>query len=164
MRPRLSSSTTPHEDFGILLGLAYQRFVDALNADLHQRGFTEMGPSFGYVLRALAAEPLTTTQLSARLQLTPQGAAKIVDDMVQHGYVERREDPSDGRAKRLYLGPRGRRALRAARAFHRGFEADFARAHGSKLAETLRVALEQLVSADAERHANDAAGRLIRPL
>jgi DNA-binding MarR family transcriptional regulator len=163
MRPRLSSASTPHEDFGILLGLAFQRFVDALNADLRQRGFTNMGASFGYVLRALAAEPLTTTQLGARLQLTPQGAAKIVDDMVQHGYVKRREDPSDGRAKLLVLAPRGRRALRAARAFHRAFEEEFARAHGARLARTLREALELLVRPDAGA-AHDTAARLLRPV
>jgi MarR family transcriptional regulator for hemolysin len=115
------------------------------------------------VLRALAAEPLTTTQLATRLQLTPQGAAKIVDDMVRNGYVERRDDPSDGRAKQLFLAARGRRALRAARAFHRAFEADFSRVHGGKLARTLREALELLVSAGGDS-ANDTAARLVRPV
>jgi DNA-binding MarR family transcriptional regulator len=164
MSANLSSSSTAHEDFGILLGLAYLRFVDALNADLRQRGFTNIGASFGYVLRAVANEPLTTTQLGARLQLTPQGAAKIVDDMVQHGYLERREDPSDGRAKLLFLASRGRRALRAARAFHRAFEEDFARIHGAPLARTLREALELLTNADASGAANDTAARLLRPI
>jgi DNA-binding MarR family transcriptional regulator len=164
MPSELSSPTTSRDDFGILLGLAFQRFVDALNADLHQRGFTDLGASFGYVLRALASEPLTTTQLGARLQLTPQGAAKIVDDMVRHGYVERREDSSDRRAKLLFLAPRGRRALRAARAFHRSFERGFARAHGDALALTLREALERLVNDTGAGDANDTAARLLRPV
>jgi hypothetical protein len=53
-------------DFGILLGLAYQRFVDELGAHLSQAGFAGVGGSFGYVLRALAQQPLTTSQLAAR--------------------------------------------------------------------------------------------------
>jgi DNA-binding MarR family transcriptional regulator len=161
MTSKLSSPPIHHEDFGILLGLAYQHFVEALNAHLSNRGFTDLGSSFGYLLRAVAAEPLTATQLAARLHLTPQGAAKIVEDMVCRDYLERRVDPFDGRARLLFLAPRGRRALRAARAFHRAFEADFAREHGADQARAVRAALEALIDADIER---DAATRLLRPL
>ena len=105
MSDDLSRPAVGHEDFGILLGLAYQHFVEALRADLHERGFTDLGASFGYVLRALAAEPLTATQLAARLHLTPQGAAKIADAMVRHGYVERRMDPAT-RAPDDWFSPR----------------------------------------------------------
>ncbi len=158
-----SSATASDADFGILLGLAYQLFVDALHRDLGKHGFTDLSPSFGYVLRAVAAGPLTTTQLAARLQLTPQGAAKIVDEMVGNGYLQRRPDPADGRAKRLVLAPRGKRALRAARAFHRAFEADFARTHGQPRARALRDALELLVRIHAA-DGTDTAARFLRPV
>ena len=129
MSDDLSRPAAWHADFGTLLGLAYQHFVEALRAHLNERGFTDLGASFGYVLRALAAEPLTATQLAARLHLTPQGAAKIADAMVRHGYVERRVDPADARARRLVLAARGQQALRAARAFHQTFERDLARTY-----------------------------------
>ncbi|MBV9358934.1 MAG: MarR family transcriptional regulator, partial [Chloroflexi bacterium] len=132
------------EDFGILLGLAYQHFVDALNRHLREQGFADLGSSFGYVLRALAAQPRTATQLASRLHLTPQGAARIVDDMVQRGYVERRLDPRDGRARQLVLAPRGQQALRAARAFHAAFERDLADTWGTERAAALRAALEAI--------------------
>ena len=44
-----------HADFGILLGLAYQAFVDQLRTDLERRGFPDLTPTVGYVVRAIAA-------------------------------------------------------------------------------------------------------------
>src|SRR5262245_49662494 len=160
----MTGEMSSREDFGILLGLAYQHFVSALSAELRERGFGDLGPSGGYVLRALAAEPFTATQLGARLRLTPQGAAKIVDDMVQHGYVERVADPTDARARRLVLAPRGKRALRAARAFHARFEREFAKRLGERRARNLRVALEALIADADDATPRDTAARLLRPL
>ena len=76
-------------DFGILLGLAYQGFVTQLHADLARRGFRDLGPRVGYVLRALADEPMNQRQLSQRLGITDQGMMKIVDDMAGRGLVVR---------------------------------------------------------------------------
>src|SRR5262245_14401205 len=94
-------------DFGILLGLAYQQFVDALNAHLREVGFTDLKPSFGYVIRAVDHEPLTATHLAARLHMTPQGAAKLIDELVERGYIQRLRDETDKRARRLMLAARG---------------------------------------------------------
>jgi DNA-binding MarR family transcriptional regulator len=149
-------------DFGILLGLAYQDFVAELNDHLARRGFTSVGASYGYVFRALVGQDLTTSQLAARLRITPQGAAKIVDEMAATGYVERQVDPGDRRAKVLRLTERGRGAVSAARAFHRDFERRLARRHGTAAAAAVREALTGIVERDAT--ATDAADRLLRPL
>jgi len=42
----------PGYDFGVLLGLAFQTFVDHLNASLARHGFADIRPAFGYVFRA----------------------------------------------------------------------------------------------------------------
>jgi DNA-binding MarR family transcriptional regulator len=164
MKQHVSTPLANHLDFGILLGLAYQSFVEELQTHMRARGFSDMGPSFGYVLRAVAAEPLTATQLGARLHLTPQGAAKIVDDMVRRGYLERRADPEDGRARLLVLATRGQLALRTARAFHRAFERRFARSYGADAAEAVRAALEALLSGGGASGRRDTAAAVLRPL
>src|SRR3954470_18998890 len=117
----VEQSATPI-DFGILLGLSYQAFVAELRAALEAEGFTDMGPSYGYVFRALGAEDLHLRALAGRLGMTDQGAAKIIDEMEGRGYVERHPDREDGRIKRLRLGRRGRAALAAAHKFHVGYE------------------------------------------
>jgi MarR family transcriptional regulator for hemolysin len=146
-------------DFGILLGLAYQGFVTQLHADLAQRGFRDIGPTVGYVLRAIADEPLNQRQLSRRLGITDQGAMKIVDDMEQRGFVVRVADQSDGRARRLELGPRGKALLAAARRFHARFERALAAELGESVA-TMRRVLEHIV---AQAPGDAGKGRL-RPM
>src|SRR4051794_9421000 len=95
-------------DFGILLGLAYQGFVEQLHAELASHGFTDLGPSYGYVVRAIDAEPdIRQRTLAARLGITEQGLGKIIDAMVRDKLVRRRPDPTDGRAHVLVLAARG---------------------------------------------------------
>lgn len=124
-------------DLGVLLGLAYTAFVDDLNASLKKSGFDDLGRWYGYVFRALDAEPLSSSALARRLGMTNQGMMKIVDEMEARGYVERTPDAVDGRVKRLRLAPRGRKALRAARAFHASFEARLGRARAKDLRSVL---------------------------
>src|SRR5262245_1979806 len=122
---------TTRLDFGILLVLAYQEFVIELREAVARQGFTDQGRSDGYVLRALGAQPMTTSELAERLEISKQGAAQIVDDMERRGYVERQPDPNDKRARLLHLAPRGRDALAAARRFHQRYERKLVAAHGA---------------------------------
>jgi DNA-binding MarR family transcriptional regulator len=146
-------------DFGILLGLAYQGFVAQLHADLARHEFTDIGPTVGYVVRALADEPLNQRQLARRLGITDQGAMKIVDDLERRGFVVRTVDPGDARARRLALGARGQQLLRAARRFHARFERRLAARLGASVTTTRRV-LEHIVA-----HApGDAAQGRLRPM
>jgi hypothetical protein len=105
-------------DFGILLLLATQEFVHDLRTTLAGQGFDDQGHSDGYVLRA-----------------------QIVDDMERRGYVERRPDPRDGRARTLHLSERGRAALAAARRFHQQYERRMVREHGKDAVAALRALL-----------------------
>jgi DNA-binding MarR family transcriptional regulator len=144
----LSSTTvTPPDqhDLGILLGLAYQTFVEQLNARLAAAGFGDIRPGFGYVFRALAERPLTATRLAARLGVTPQAAGKLVQQMVQAGYVRRQPDPEDGRLQWLALAPRGRRALGTARQIHHALEQQLAAQVGAERVGSLRAVLAAFV-------------------
>src|SRR5207244_7670958 len=118
----MSGMAEPRLDFGILLTLACAEFVRELRSTLAGQGFDDQGPSDGYVLRSVGATPMTVSDLAERLEISKQGTAQIVDDMERRGYVERRPDPHDGRARLLYLSERGQAALAAARRFHQRYE------------------------------------------
>lgn len=145
-------------DFGILLLLACQEFVAELRATLAEQGFEEQGRSDGYVLRALGAKAMTVSELAERLEISKQGAGQIVDDMERRGYVERRADPSDGRARLLYLSERGRAALSAARRFHQRYERRLVREHGGEAVARLR---ELLAAMAGEEQAADPRFRAL---
>lgn len=153
------STRRPEDDLGILLGLAYQRFVAELNTHLAAAGFAGIGSSFGYVFRILLDGELTTSQLAGRLGITAQGAAKLVNEMTGNGYVARRPDPGDARQKQVRLTARGRAAVAAARAFHEDFERQLAAELGARSVATLRKVLGTVVDRD---HAGDLA-RVLRP-
>jgi DNA-binding MarR family transcriptional regulator len=131
----------PEPDLGVLLALAYQEFVRELHVDLGQQGFDDLARSDGYVFRALDVEPLTTSDLAERLEISKQGAGQLVADMTRRGYLQSRPDPSDGRARLLELSERGRRALAAARDFHRRYEQRLARRRGRANVDSLRALL-----------------------
>src|SRR5690349_2285661 len=106
-------------DFGVLLGLAYQGFVDRLHEHLAAHGFTELGSATGYVVRAIEASPgITQRALAARLGITEQRAGQIVDELVAAKFLVRVRDPADARARLLELGPRGTELLAIAKRFH----------------------------------------------
>lgn len=147
-------------DFGVLLGQAYQSFVQQLHAHLAEHGHEVLGASYGYVLRALAESPRTASQLGEQLGITAQGAAKVVDEMVRHGYVERRPDPADKRAKLLHLAPRGEDMLRTVRDFHAAYEQRLADRVGTAEVATTRAVLGEIKDEAME----PARIRTFRPL
>ncbi|MDX6246882.1 MAG: hypothetical protein QOF10_242 [Kribbellaceae bacterium] len=128
-------------DFGIVLLLADQEFVRDLRKAMAEQGFDDQGRSDGFVLRTLGAAPTTITGLAERLEISKQGAGQIVDDMERRGYVERRADPTDGRARLLQLSARGEAALAAARKFHQAYERRLRRIHGDAAIDAVRAVL-----------------------
>lgn len=145
-------------DFGILLGLAFNQFVSELHDHLDELGFDDLKPTFGYAFKVLAAESLTTSGLALRLGITPQGAAKTVEEMVAAGYVERVPDPSDARGRRLVPTERCRALLAAGHAFH----ADFERRLADQLGAERVAAMREVLTAVVER--SDSPDGLARTL
>jgi DNA-binding MarR family transcriptional regulator len=86
----------------------YRSVVDA--------GLSDMRPAHGNAMEMLAIEDgLRLTDIAARAGMAPQSMGELVDDLVAKGYLERREDSEDRRAKRIYLTPKGRATAEASR-------------------------------------------------
>ena len=148
-------------DLGILLGFAYQGFTDRLRADLAAHGFTDLGGAYGYVFRALATEELSQRELAVRLGMSDQGMAKILGEMQRRRYVERRQDPSDGRVRPFRLAKRGREALAAARRFHAAEERRLARVIGGGEGAKFRERLETVAGIKDDQ---ESAHARLRPI
>jgi DNA-binding MarR family transcriptional regulator len=142
-------ATNGKPDFGILLLLAEQEFVRGLRAATAEQGFDDQGRSDGFVLRTLGAGPATISALAARLDISKQGAAQIVDDMENRGYVERHPDPSDGRARLIQLSARGQAALKAARKYHQAYERRLRKEHGDAAIDAVRAVFTAMAGEDS---------------
>ena len=132
-------------DFGILLNLAFHSFKTSLDLSLAEAGFDDMGVSFGYMFRLLADTPLSLREIAERLKITPQGASKILNEMVRTGYVSRGEDRLDKRVVRFALTERAVKAMACARQFHGRFEAEIAQRMGDAKAAATRRVLEDII-------------------
>jgi DNA-binding MarR family transcriptional regulator len=98
---------------GAVLRVASQ-LVDGIHEGMLSRGFDDVRPVHGFVFARLSGSPGTATDVAAHLGVTKQAAAKLVAHLVERGYLERREDPSDGRAWLLQLTDKGRSCTAAA--------------------------------------------------
>ena len=92
----------------ILIAAANRVIIDRLQAAMAEAGLT-MRPPWGYVIRALHAQPLPLARLAELLDVTKQAAQQTVDDMEAAGLLGRSPDPADGRRKLVGLTDEGRR-------------------------------------------------------
>ena len=102
------SSTPDDPDIVILVAAANRVIIDRLQAAMAEAGLT-MRPPWGYVIRALHAQPLPLARLAGLLDVTKQAAQQTVDEMEAAGLLARSPDPADGRRKLVGLTAEGRR-------------------------------------------------------
>ena len=123
-------------DFAILITAANRCIADRLLTAVATAGGDRMRPSFGFVLRAVAAEEPTISRLAELLGVTKQAASRLVDDMVSLDYLQRSDLPGDRRQKRLHLSPTGERIRQRALAESRQMEDELRRRFGDAQVDT----------------------------
>jgi DNA-binding MarR family transcriptional regulator len=99
-----------------LLRTAYNVLSAAIYSAVSEAGAGDMRPAHGNAMEMLAIQDgLRLTDIAARAGMAPQSMGELVDDLVAKGYLARREDPADRRAKRIYLTQKGGETARASR-------------------------------------------------
>jgi len=129
----------------ILLTAAYRSLVDRLQEELRAAGLSEMRSAYGFVIRALASEELTATELAELLDVSKQAASIKIGEMEALKLIERRRDPDDGRRQLLRLAPQGRRVFKRAMATSLELERELVRRHGRAAVDACREVLSGMV-------------------
>jgi DNA-binding MarR family transcriptional regulator len=132
-----------------LFAIAYRSLIDGLHEQLAARGWTDVRPAFGFVLLAARHAPTTSTELAALMGTTKQAASKLVDVMVDAGYVRRTAGRDDARQRPIRLTARGTRLLAAVEAIYDELEAEWAEIIGAAALERLRHDLVRVLADDA---------------
>ncbi len=135
-------------DFAILVTAANRCVADRLLDAVATVGGERMRPSFGFVLRAVAAEQPTVSRLAELLGVTKQTTSRLVDDMVRLGFLHRTEMPEDRRQKRLQLSAAGQRIRQRALAESRAMEEEMRGRFGDAHVDIMREVLIDFI----ERH------------
>jgi DNA-binding MarR family transcriptional regulator len=112
--------------------------------------FDDLRPSHGNMMEQLELEDgLRLSDLAARAGMTAQSMGELVDDLEGKGYLERRPDPDDRRAKRIYLTDRGRQNTRVAKRATTDVENYLAELLGQQRYQQLRRTLKDIIAAEA---------------
>jgi DNA-binding MarR family transcriptional regulator len=139
---------------GVLM--AQHRVVRAIEADLAAAAMIPL--SVYDVLLVLNSAPdrcLRMQDLGERVVLSRSRVSRLVDDLEADGLIERRPDPSDGRATLACLTPTGRAAFRrAAPVYLRGIERHFTAVLTDAERQTIARGLQRVV----DHHDQRAAG------
>ena len=95
--------------------LMIEELIERLEADGHDG----VHPSHHALYENIDPEGTRLTELAARAGMTHQSMGELVASLERGGWVERRPDPTDGRARLVCLTPSGRRPRHPRPAPHR---------------------------------------------
>ncbi len=102
-------------------------------------------PAHLQIFGTIKAGGTRLTDLARWSDSSLSATSELVDDLERLGYLERRPDPSDGRAKLVCLTESGWAAMRAGRRTIVQIEADWAAALGQAEFDALAQGLQNLV-------------------
>ena len=80
-------------------------------ADQRARQFGISRAQWVVLMRLDRSEGLKQSELAEILDLSPISLTRLLDRLAENGLIERRDDPNDRRANRLYLTPAARPLL-----------------------------------------------------
>jgi DNA-binding MarR family transcriptional regulator len=96
----------------------FRRTAQLMVAELVERltaaGYPDLPAATHPVFENLDRDGTRLTELAARADMTHQSMGELIDTLEQRGYLERRPDPADGRARLVYLTSKGRQMVRTA--------------------------------------------------
>ena len=154
----MATSRPPPPD-RLAIGQLLVRLLREFRADLAgpraKRGYSDVRDPHLQIFGNIREGGIRLTELAARAQLSLAATSELVNDLVALGYLTRRPDPADGRAKLIDLTNRGRRLLADAGERVADIEDRWATLVGGKdfaqMCRTMQHLLDQLDPQEARR-------------
>lgn len=133
------------------IGQLLVRMLRSFRVDLYRRaqeaGYGDIREAHLQVFGSIDWAGTRLTELAARSNMTRPAMAELVDELQQAGYLDRRPDPSDGRAKLIRPTRKGRRVLAQALRAVEDIEHGYAETVGAERFDALASTLQALLDA-----------------
>jgi MarR family transcriptional regulator, transcriptional regulator for hemolysin len=153
--------TTPNREIAFALNDVARLLRTHADQKAAQFGMTRA--QWAVLARLARYEGLKQTELAEMLDLQPITLTRLLDRLCQNELIERRADPDDRRAKRLFLRPAaqpllerlgdlGEELMGTALAGLSGAQIKALLSDLGVMKENLRVAVQKRQAANAERH------------
>ena len=131
-------------NLGLLLFIPYRALENRVFTALAAAGFDDFTTAQARIFQRIGPNGTRLTELAQAAQVTKQTAGFLVDQLERAGYVERVEDPADGRARLVRITPRGARTIPIGAAEIAVVEAEWAEHLGQQQMAQLRKTLSAL--------------------
>lgn len=128
----------------LLMAIAAREAENRIFAALQAAGYTDITLAQSRIASGIDPEGTRLSVLAERAQIAKQTATALVDRLEAAGYVERVQDPSDGRARLVRLTERALATVPAARAEEQRIEQEWETHLGTARMAALREALTML--------------------
>ncbi|MEJ3655647.1 MarR family transcriptional regulator [Actinomycetes bacterium KLBMP 9759] len=135
-------------DLGMLAARLLYPLQEELFARLAECGHDQVRPRHGAILAYLDEAGVTPTELARMSAQHKQVIGRLLDELEELGYIERRLNPADRRSKLVVLTDRGRDEQRQADRILAEIEARHARKIGDDRYARFRSLLRDLVHPD----------------
>jgi DNA-binding MarR family transcriptional regulator len=133
----------------VLLVDVTERALDRALGALASDGYPGLSPSHALAVQLVEAGVATTRDLAVAMRMTPQAVSAIVDQLEARGFVVRRRQERDARAKVITLTDKGHRLASAVARALSAVEEDWAEAVRPERVSLVRDALVAYVASDA---------------
>jgi DNA-binding MarR family transcriptional regulator len=137
-------------DLGVLATQLLFSLQNELFSRLAEDGYEDLHPRHGAVLAYLDSDGIRATELARLSGRHKQIVGRIVDELEDLGYVERRRDPQDRRAKLIFPTERGLEQTMRGDEIVADIEARYAKALGGRTYAAFRDILRQVVVTERE--------------
>ena len=141
-----SDFTTPNGGplIGALLRVPWEAVRTRMLTRLRESGFDDFEPAHFTVFRYPSPDGARPSELAARLGISKQSLSYLLRELERLGYLERRPDPADLRAKRVVVTRRGKGAIAVIRSAVAELEQEWAEQLGARRYAQLRSLLVEL--------------------
>ena len=100
-----------NQNLGRLLLNTFRFTEESILQELHNANYTDIRLVHLNVLRQLDYDGTRLTELADRAGITKQAMLYLVNEVEKMGYIERKADPEDGRAKTVCFSRKGKKLL-----------------------------------------------------
>lgn len=141
--PQLEGSERPVNTV-VLLREVYVALNDRVVVRLAERGHDAVRPAHAAVFQYIDDTGTTVARLAERARMTKQAMTELVLHLERHGYLVRRSDPNDRRAKLVIPTEKGKEVFTIAQDLVPQIEQEIDELLGPRRALALRTDLERL--------------------
>jgi DNA-binding MarR family transcriptional regulator len=136
-------------DLGVLTARLHRKLQGELFERLAQQGHDGLHPRHSAVLAYLDEDGVRASELARLSGRDKQVVGRLIDELEEHGYVERRPDPGDRRAKLIVPTKRGLEQLQQRDEIVAEIERRHAEAAGPRVYAEFRNVLRGMVEREA---------------